>query len=63
MSKTYKDRNKRRRIVNNKKIQALSNYWHDDFYHKNKSSKMMIREKIRNKRKEEAEKEIKEYLG
>lgn len=63
MSRTYKDRKKRRRILKNKNIQALTGLWHDDFYHKKKSSKMMLRKRIRNKRKEEAEKEIKEYLG
>lgn len=63
MSRTYKDRNKRRRIVNNKKIQALSELWHDDFYHKNKRGKMTISKKIRSKRKKEMEKEIDEYLG
>lgn len=63
MSRTYKDRKKKRRIVNNKKLQALSGLWYDDFYCKNKSSKMKIKKRIRRKRKEEAEKEIKEYLG
>lgn len=63
MSRTYKDKRERRRIVKNKKMQSMLGVYGEDFYQKNKTPKKGISKLIRARRKKEAEKEIKEYLG
>ena len=62
MSRTYKDRQKRRRIVKNKQVQVMANCWGDDFVYKNKRNKKLMSKQIRRNQNRLDEKETNQYL-